>query len=348
MELMRYILCVFFGVLFIATMIGIGTWVYYLGPRELIFTDDEIISWPNYTMPLWNETNGIMPHPEWASQLMNNNYSFVVMDTHSHTTESDGYLTPYQLSVYLSHLGYNCYAQTDHNRNQHELVSNILRIRGYEWSTRRLHLVMLGVDYDNSILGESFSPSDEEIIEEIDNVHQQNGIVIAVHLMYIYPNMPSHESLIKWGVDYIEVINNYSIDPLAYQLYYNQSVGGVCGTDTHLPAGTTCWNIVLINETNPTEGNILDAFRQHRVIINYHPGVVKGPDGGGSPNNDYLLLLTFSVIGNLVSSSPLGVFWAIFNLLVMEIVVILVYQLTIYPPNRCENFCLKHCYKCRY
>ena len=107
------------------------------------------------------------------------NYSFrpsfispdaFLIDLHSHTIASDGWMTAEQNIMWHKANGFNAYALTDHNtgKNNEAMLAlqakypDILLIPGYEWTTERVHLNFIGIkDYEYPV--HNLSKGDEDI-----------------------------------------------------------------------------------------------------------------------------------------------------------------------------------------
>jgi len=180
----------------------------------------------------------------------------VVFDQHSHTIFSDGALTIKQNVEWHIAMGYNALAITDHNNMRHlEKIDkvreeyakkDIIILSGIEWTTRRIHLNFLGVsNWDTNIS----RTKDDSIIEAIETAHDQGGIVVCNHIPWsLYEfNMkthPSRETLLDWGIDYIEIINDdcqpenvYDQESYDFCLQHTGKIGMITGTDMHSPDG---------------------------------------------------------------------------------------------------------------
>jgi len=114
----------------------------------------------------------------------------LIYDHHSHTYFSDGVLTIKQNVEWHIAMGFNALTITDHNNMRHlekikevkedYIEKGILITSGIEWTTTRIHLNFLGVSkWDTRI---PYKPKDEKIIDAINRVHDQGGIVVCNHI----------------------------------------------------------------------------------------------------------------------------------------------------------------------
>lgn len=181
----------------------------------------------------------------------------IVFDHHSHTSYSDGELSIKENVEWHLYMGFNAIAITDHNNMRHlekineikeeYLNKSVLILSGIEWTTIRLHLNFLGISKWNERI--PYKPKDDKIIDVINNVHDQGGIVICNHIPWSvyeanYKNHPSRDMLLEWGVDYIEIVNDDSqtenvFDQESYNfcLKHKGKIGMITGTDMHKPKG---------------------------------------------------------------------------------------------------------------
>ncbi|ODQ65209.1 hypothetical protein NADFUDRAFT_9568, partial [Nadsonia fulvescens var. elongata DSM 6958] len=162
------------------------------------------------------------------------------LESHTHTTHSDGSLTPPQLVDWAISYGFDILFVTDHNEisgglaatayvDEFGLNEEILVIPGVEFTCCRIHMNLVGINQTISPT-ESF-PSDEELISVILRTHELGGIVIVNHLPWsngpehdLYDhdhhicaiqrlqNHPTREQLYEWGVDAVESVSEGIID----------------------------------------------------------------------------------------------------------------------------------------
>ncbi|MCY3414436.1 MAG: CehA/McbA family metallohydrolase [Candidatus Heimdallarchaeota archaeon] len=219
-----------------------------------------------------------------------------LLDTHSHTTASDGWMTPEQLIKWEMANGFNAFVLTDHNTgiNNNTILSlqekypEILIIPGYEWTTARIHLNFLGImDFPKP---ESWDPSDEEIKSVIQQAHDQGALVQCNHISwtknqgshrvgkYIHP---TRDQLYEWGIDGFEINNEIRwYDPKTLDwLELRKQEGKITrpvflstGTDIHNPLKewASGWTQMLLSpeeQKNPSWEIIKKALLQGRTKI---------------------------------------------------------------------------------
>jgi hypothetical protein len=239
-----------------------------------------------YTDKTWK---GVTPHipPGYDGK----NYN-IVFDHHSHTNYSDGVLSIEQNVEWHLVMGFNALAITDHNNmrhlekikeiKEHYFQKEILITSGIEWTTVRLHLNFLGISEWNERI--PYKPKDDKIIDVINNVHDQGGIVICNHIPWSiyeanYKNHPSRDMLLKWGVDYIEIVNDDSqtenvFDQESYNfcLEHKGKIGMITGTDMHKPNGLVSGGVhgwTLLNLKEITEEALMEELRKKKTKIIY-------------------------------------------------------------------------------
>ena len=231
----------------------------------------------------------ITPHtpPDYDKRKYN-----VVLDHHSHTDYSDGALTIKQNVEWHIAMGYNALAITDHNNMRHlEIIDkvreeytekDIIILSGIEWTTNRIHLNFLGVpNWEPKI---SFRVKDDDIIDAINYAHDQGGIVVCNHIPWsIYEfhmkKHPSRETLLDWGIDFFEIVNDDSLPENVYDqesydfcLKHKDKLGMITGTDMHSPDGLASggvhgWTCLTLKKYN--EEALMEELRKKSTHILY-------------------------------------------------------------------------------
>ncbi len=141
---------------------------------------------------------------------------FVLANFHTHTTQSNGFLTPEQAVLWHLRRGYKIVAITDSNTvkggeiakkfveraNSHPALrtsrpfSPLTVLVGEEFRGKT-HLVMLNIRKD-------ISPRDFDVPAAIKEAKRQGGVVIAAHP---WSGRHSIHELLEWGVDGFEIVN---------------------------------------------------------------------------------------------------------------------------------------------
>lgn len=220
-----------------------------------------------------------------------------LVDLHSHTLGSDGWMTPEQNIRWHIANGFDAFAVTDHNTGKNNQVSldlqekypEILIIPGYEWTTGRVHINIIDVlDFQKPT--SMANPSDEEIKEIIKKAHEMNAIIQLDHWTWTQDRgphrkgeltEPSRKDLIEWGIDGFEINNEMRwYDPKTVHLLEQWKNDGTLdrpiyqstGTDIHNPSNewATCWTELLLTDDekkNPTADIVKKALKEGRTKI---------------------------------------------------------------------------------
>ena len=236
-----------------------------------------------------NDWKGIIHHipPGYDKTKFN-----VVFDHHSHTNYSDGALTIKQNVEWHIAMGFNAIAITDHNNMRHlEEIDNVreeygkkgfLILSGIEWTTNKIHLNLLGLtEWEEKI---PYRTTEESIIETINKAHDLGAIVVCDHIPWSINefNMkdhPSRRSLLDWGIDYIEIINDdskpenvYDHESYDFCVKHDNDIGMITGTDMHRPddlagGGVRGWTLMNIKEF--TKEALMVELRKNKANILY-------------------------------------------------------------------------------
>ncbi|KAI8979286.1 Polymerase/histidinol phosphatase-like protein [Mycotypha africana] len=213
----------------------------------------------------------------------------VLLDGHSHSTYSDGKMNVRQLLNWHIANGYNAVMVTDHNTIEGGLAAEKLAIREYndtivvipgmEYTCCRIHMNLIGINQTIKTTGPF--PTDEELQNVIDKVHELGGLVIVNHIPWSntteagyqlprLPNHPSIEQLISWGVDGFEVINQETFDLASYQATLQHNLIQMVGMDLHHPSvGAQVW--LTVNTPSMTKAAILNEIRNRRTSFLFDP-----------------------------------------------------------------------------
>lgn len=194
------------------------------------------------------------------------------LDTHAHTTASDGCLTPEQCIKWYIANGFDAFVLSDHNTGKNnkpilklqDKYPEIVIIPGFEWTTARIHLNFLGIeDFPEKI---PWKPKDEKIMEVIKKAKEMSAIVQVDHISWTM-DQPGHRSgkyihptrdqLLEWGVDGFEINNEmrwydpktvHWLDNLRNNNQLHRPIFLSTGTDIHNPfkEWATGWTEVLL------------------------------------------------------------------------------------------------------
>ncbi|KAJ2866313.1 hypothetical protein FB639_005033, partial [Coemansia asiatica] len=223
-----------------------------------------------------------------------NDYN-ILLDGHAHTTVSDGRLSPEQLVDYSIAQGCNAVIVTDHNTVRGGLRAEqyakakypgqFVVIPGMEYSNCRIHMNFININSTVKAGNKEF-PSDEDMQLAIDHVHELGGLVIVNHIpwsnrtlerlgMPRLLNHPNIESLISWGVDGFEIINQATFDlPTFQHIQARNSSSGrplilITGSDVHKPNTAFAWT-VLRTESLSKEA-IMEEIQNARTSFLFDP-----------------------------------------------------------------------------
>ncbi|NHJ33095.1 MAG: PHP domain-containing protein [Asgard group archaeon] len=240
------------------------------------------------------------------SPIYNETQFNIVFDHHSHTKYSDGVLTVEQNILWHIAHGFNAMSLSDHNTmkgiEEYETLapkysSQIVLLNAMEWTTSRIHLNLIGI---TELVPVPFgSPSDAEIQAAIDATHDQGGVVVVDHIPWSLPRMPDHPTraqLLDWGVDYIEMVNEWMYDTDS-ESWCNDTggFGEITGTDMHHPMNV--WGWTLMNAQNfTTEGVMEQLLAKNTTIIYDSTGQVD--QSTAAPSARYKIMKPFVSLGN--------------------------------------------------
>ncbi len=212
-------------------------------------------SYLKYTNNDWNYT--VLPEAYNASRWN------VLFDAHSHTLYSDGKLTVEQNILWHLSNGFNAIAISDHNTWKHwaevkkvaeeKFAGRVLVLPASEWTTRRIHMNIIlpynATNFEHLVPSSSY-PTNEEIKNTIQTVHQLGGVVMVNHYPWSLPRMPTHptrQEVYEWGADFIE-INEADWDQESVDFVAGNEMELMSGTDMHTPSGVNGWTALWLNE----------------------------------------------------------------------------------------------------
>eukprot|EP01133_Synstelium_polycarpum_P016670 gene16670-19811_t len=204
----------------------------------------------------------------------------VLLDPHSHSTVSDGGYSPEDNIVWHIKNGYNAMVLTDHNKirgglegakiAKEKYSKQIVVIPGIEWTNCRCHMGLLGIKQDVKLYK---FPTNAQIKETIDKVHSLGGVVVLNH----YPwsthaglDQPSFEEWRDMGVDFIEVVNDNTLDYLGITFAKKNNIRYLTGTDMHRSSPASVWTVLNVpdplGQYSP-ESNITAAHLSEEKIM---------------------------------------------------------------------------------
>lgn len=236
-----------------------------------------------------------------------NNYN-ILLDAHSHTDYSDGWLTPEQNIQWHIANGYNAMILSDHNTVKGGTVAQQIAREKYddkikvlvaqEYTCCRIHMNLVGI---NATIPSVAWPTDEDIMSIVNQTHAQGGFVVVNHIPWsentLYDQF-SIQDLYNWGVDYVEVINQDTFDYQDYRFAIKNNMGYLSGTDMHNPSrGVNGWTTLI---SNFTEEAIMEALKQKKTSVIY--SAIDSPYGAPAEQlNGNLILDPFMRLGNMLT-----------------------------------------------
>ncbi len=255
-----------------SVIISFSALIHVYGPREYIYYDDS-----------WETVEPYIPETNITYNIL--------LDQHTHSTYSDGFLSIRQNIEWHIAVGFTALVISDHNTlsNSEEIQQladeykdEIIVLQGMEWTTRRLHMNLIGINEWS--LEIPSTPTDLEIQQTIAEVHRQNGVVTANHLpamiKYGDVDVPTRSELIYWGIDFIEIINGHVFDYESFELYIenDKSFGLITGTDMHSPQvnnGGRVYAWTTINASSFTKEAVMTELKAHNTYFITNPyGIV--------------------------------------------------------------------------
>ena len=202
-------------------------------------------------------------------------------NTHTHTTNSDGKVSPEECMRQYRAAGYDFLALTDHWRVGEEArFQGMLVLPGVEYDftfpTQVLHLVCL---YPDARLAEGVVRGmDHRAV--IDHVNRAGGVVIAAHPAW---SLNTTEFLVSLdGVDIAEVYNTVSGEPFNGPRADSEGIldvtaangklfNLVAADDAHFYTGEQCVSYVMVQAEELTVPALLDALRRGRFYATQGP-----------------------------------------------------------------------------
>ncbi|KAG0334552.1 hypothetical protein BG000_008236 [Podila horticola] len=216
----------------------------------------------------------------------------VLLDGHSHTTYSDGRMTPETLIKWHIANGYNAVIVTDHNTIKGGLAAQMIAkekyadqitvIPGMELTCCRLHMNLIGINETIDIAITKW-PTDDQLRATIKRTHDLGGLAIINHIPwsntteygYQLPRMqhhPSREALVEMGIDGIEIVNGGTLDTISLKFIQDHNLLLMAGTDVHYPdTGAFGWTILSTGTTNRSQDNIMAQLRARRTSFLFDP-----------------------------------------------------------------------------
>ena len=202
-------------------------------------------------------------------------------NTHTHTTNSDGRVSPEECMRQYKAAGYDFLALTDHwHVGEEQDYQGMLILPGVEYDfsfpTQVLHLVCL---YPDARLAQPvFKGMDHQAV--IAHVNQSGGAVIAAHPAWSLNTTDFLCSL--EGVGMAEVYNTVSGEPFNGPRANSESILDVAAAngklfnlvaadDAHFYQGDQCVSYIMVQAEELTVPSILKAMKQGRFYASQGP-----------------------------------------------------------------------------
>ncbi|MBQ7488383.1 MAG: CehA/McbA family metallohydrolase [Clostridia bacterium] len=202
-------------------------------------------------------------------------------NTHAHSTNSDGRVSPEESMRQYREAGYDFLALTDHwHVGEERNYNGLLVIPGVEYDftfeTQALHIVCLYPDA-KCAAGIRRGMTHPEIIRHVNSV---GGVVIAAHPAWSL-NTPDFLSTLD-GVDIAEVYNTVSGEPFNGPRANSEGIldvtaangrlyNLVAADDAHFYHGEQCVSYIMVQAEALTVPAVLDALRKGRFYATQGP-----------------------------------------------------------------------------
>ncbi|HEY3340916.1 MAG TPA: CehA/McbA family metallohydrolase [Anaerolineae bacterium] len=187
---------------------------------------------------------------------------------HTHTTMSDGELTPAQAIAAYERLGYDFLAISDHDTyiapSDYQAGTKLILVPGVEVTAMGPHVLQIGIE-------ERLEPlADRQKV--LDQINARKGLAILNHpnWEWHYNHFPQELMQDLQGAAGLEVYNGVierlegsalATDRWDRLLSQNKWLWGYANDDAHLATDIgVAWNVVQVNERTPAA--IIDALRR--------------------------------------------------------------------------------------
>ncbi len=214
-------------------------------------------------------------------KLFDPSLPFYKGNTHAHTTNSDGRVTPDECMRQYKEAGYDFLALTDHwYVGEEKRYQGMLVLPGVEYDftfpAQVLHLVAL---YPDAKLADGISRGMDHR-EVIAHVNRTGGVAIAAHPAW---SLNTTEFLCSLeGVDIAEVYNTMSGEPFNGPRADSEALLDVAAAngklfnlaaadDSHLYHGEQCVSYIMVQAAELTVPAVLDALRKGRFYSSQSP-----------------------------------------------------------------------------
>ncbi|KAG0240750.1 Polymerase/histidinol phosphatase-like protein [Mortierella sp. GBAus27b] len=215
----------------------------------------------------------------------------VLLDGHSHSTYSDGRMSPETLIKWHIAQGFNAAIVSDHNTVAGGLAAQKIALAKYadqftvipamELTCCRLHMNLIGINETIDFAIKKW-PTDDELKATIDRAHELGGLAIINHIPwsnttesgYHLPrlqNHPSREQLVAMGIDGFEVENGGVLDAISLKFAQDNNLLVITGADVHYPTSSAFSWTILNTNGNRTAENIMAQLKARRTSFLFDP-----------------------------------------------------------------------------
>lgn len=214
--------------------------------------------------------------------LFDESMQFFKGNTHMHTTQSDGKLSPEDAAALYRSMGYDFVVQTDHWKVAPERMDNgLLVMSGTEFDVyppnQTAHIVGIGVS--PAVHDQGFS-KESEAQPIIDAINADGGCAILAHPAWSL-NTPQYISSLK-GLTATEIFNTFSGNPWNSDRSDSSSLLDVTATngcllplvaadDSHHYTGEAGRSYVMVQAEKCTSESILAALKTGRFYATQGP-----------------------------------------------------------------------------
>ncbi|EGC39516.1 hypothetical protein DICPUDRAFT_74921 [Dictyostelium purpureum] len=254
----------------------------------------------------------------------------IFLNPHTQSTYSDGSLSPETTIQWHIANGYNVMFMTDHNDERggieaeriakEKYSDKIIVIPGVEWTNCRCHLGLIGI---REKVEKIKWPTNKEIKKLIDWVHSKGGFVILNHVPWSFwagLDQPTMDEWLEMGIDFLEVVNQGTIDYQNILYCKKHNLRYVTGIDLHLYTKELSWTVFNIPEakqlkpTDPissvvptlTEKIIISTLRnqstQTSFIFDAKGSIIKANPKNSPTNPKFIFLSPWIYIGRFFHS----------------------------------------------
>lgn len=220
------------------------------------------------------------------------------LDTHFHTTHSDGVMGVEEGILWHLATGFNAFFITDHDtlsnaadvaRLREKYRDRILVMQGLEITTERGHVNVLGLKSWDFARFAGMDP-DEKIRAIVAAAHEQGAVVSINHFPWstggVKPRWKpgthlTREDAVAHGFDLLEVANwdddIAPIDEVSWEFCKSHPIAPVAATDVHVPEKDRMHAWTLLSTREFTEAAVMDELRARRTTVVFKPGGVPYP-----------------------------------------------------------------------